>query len=158
MHKQGVEFLALRSAPQFAEELAGWLHQERRRAGGAGSEAEGLAKLVEECSHQGQLPHTLLALGTGQLVGAVTLMQFKGPLAEPQTPWVTNLWVHPQWRRKGIGSTLCAQLCDYAKNLQFLQLQLFTHDQVPFYNALGWRTVRQTEIAGRNCFIMEFQL
>ncbi|WP_390591545.1 GNAT family N-acetyltransferase [Simiduia litorea] len=148
----------LRQAPEYAEQLAHWLHLERQRFGAAGTEAEGLVKLQAECAGTNGLPHTKIALSDNLLLGAVTLMQFDGPLARPSDVWLTNLWVDPQWRNQGLGTALCHALIEQARIEQFSTLQLFTYDKAPFYRALGWVEVRKAVIAERSCTIMAFAL
>lgn len=153
-----LRFRSLRQAPEHASELAHWLHQERTRFGGAGTEHEGLAKLTAECADNAQLPHTKIALANNDLIGSVTLTQFHGPLAHVGDAWLTNLWVHPDWRRRGVGSALCNGLFDLARAHHVTKLQLFTYDQSSYYRAMGWTEVRSAQIAGRSCTVMSFVL
>ncbi|MDN3640822.1 GNAT family N-acetyltransferase [Simiduia curdlanivorans] len=148
----------LRQAPEFAQSLAHWLHLERQRFGAAGTEVEGLGKLQAECTGTSDLPHTNIAVRNNELLGAVTLMRFDGPLARPGDVWLSNLWVDPQWRNKGLGRLLCHSVIELARDQQFSTIQLFTYDKSPFYQAMGWAPVRRAKIAGRSCTIMAFAL
>lgn len=152
----GVRSCALRDRPALAAELADWLQQERAQVGYTGTAAQTHKRLAAE--RPDSLPSTRVALAGQQLVGAATLTQFQGRLAQADALWLTNLWVHPRWRRQGIGAALTEELQHLARARGRSTLWLYTHDQQAFYQRLGWRVHRQHALNGKPITIMSIAL
>ena len=57
---------------------------------------------------------------------------------EDLTPWLGGVYVLPQFRRRGIGTALCAEVERKAAALGVRILYLFTLDRQGWYSALGW--------------------
>lgn len=152
----GVRTCALQAQPALAEELANWLQQEREQAGYAGTRAQTLARLTAE--RPDSLPCTRVALAGQQLVGAATLTHFRGRLAQADALWLTNLWVHPRWRRQGIGAALTVEQQRLAHTLGRSSLWLYTRDQQAFYLRLGWCLHQQRTLRGKPITIMKIAL
>ena len=58
--------------------------------------------------------------------------------------WIEHLYIHPAYQRRGLGRALLAQA-----KARFAELQLWTfqrnHRAIAFYEANGFRLVRQTD-------------
>ena len=71
------------------------------------------------------------------------------PLLDPQTDAarIRAFFVHPDWARKGVGTSLLNFCTDAAAAAGFHQLQLAaTQPGVPFYSRLGFSLVENKEI------------
>jgi N-acetylglutamate synthase-like GNAT family acetyltransferase len=57
---------------------------------------------------------------------------------EDLTPWLGGVFVGSDFRRQGIGATLCATVEDDARSREISTLYLFTLDKQAWYSRLGW--------------------
>ena len=103
------------------------------------------AELAEHAQRR-TLPLTLVALVRDALAGSVSLVEVDAPqLSEHGSPWLASLFVHPAFRRAGIGRRLVDAAVQRAAQEAVPVLHLFTPSSEGFYEALGWsRGVRET--------------
>lgn len=146
----------MREKPDYCAQLAQVLQGERERFGARGSLSQGLARLSAEVGQPDELPHTLLAISQDQLLGAATLTVFGRQLAPINAVWLTNVWVAPASRGRGLGTSLCQAQVGRAHQLGLKALWLYTHETVSFYRRMGWQLQRQTTLSGRQCHIMNY--
>src|SRR5262245_6925749 len=57
---------------------------------------------------------------------------------EDLSPWLGGVFVGPDFRRRGIGATLCTTVEDAARSRGIQTLYLFTLDKQAWYSRLGW--------------------
>ena len=55
-------------------------------------------------------------------------------------PWLSGLYVVPEYRGQGIGAQLQNHLADYAKSLGYKELYLYT-DIENYYEKNGWEHI-----------------
>jgi len=80
-------------------------------------------------------PPPLIAIENETLVGGLVYSLWPNPETEHTTIWVNGLIVKPNWRRKGIASTLIQG----AMNNKPL---LFVLTEIPhLYSNIGWQTI-----------------
>lgn len=154
----GLRCVPLASAPDYAAELADLLMAQRQREGARGDLAQVRARLAAEIAGQAALPYTVLGLCDEALVGVATLTHYPGRLAPADALWLTNLWVRPAQRRRGIGTALVQAQTLAARRLNAAQLHLYTRDHQDYYRRLGWSLARTAEIAGATVSIMTLAL
>ena len=100
------------------------------------------------------LPLALVAFGDGEPFGIGALREHDLPGHEEFTPWLGGMFVRPQYRRRGVGSTLCHALEEKAWLLRFPVLYLFTLDQQRLYARLGWQHLQPSSWLGHGVDIM----
>jgi len=100
------------------------------------------------------LPLALVAFDDQGLLGTGALREHDLPGHEEFAPWLAGMFVPPQHRRRGIGSTLCRALEEKAWAMGFPVLYLFTLDQQRLYQNLGWQHVKSATWLGRPVDIM----
>lgn len=163
-----LQFVDLRDRPEALAQVARWHQQCWRHVGNYVDLRQRQAKLAQHVESQ-SLPTTWLAVQDNVPVGSVSLVQYtysKPPLADPSFTdrtstnrsladhssadhsyayngrnqvWLSNLYVHPTQRRRGIGSALVSHAVRRASALNLGKLYLFTADAAAFYQQQGWR-------------------
>jgi N-acetylglutamate synthase-like GNAT family acetyltransferase len=137
--------------------LAQW-HHEFFSAYNPGASLEGRIRKLESGSLKGSIPTTVVALLADKLVGSASLVERDMESRQGLSPWISTVYVHPDYRRRGIGARLVRYLEGDAKRLGFERLYLFTPDMRPFYETFGWTVLEETQHRGRPTTIMEKQL
>jgi predicted N-acetyltransferase YhbS len=89
-----------------------------------------------------ELPATWVALNDGKAVGSVRLRYNDHADRPDLNPWLGSLYVHPLYRKQGVGQALCRTVTGEALNgYGFKTLYLYTPDADEFYERMGWRTI-----------------
>ena len=91
------------------------------------------------------LPLTLLAFDGTKPVGMVSLATSKEICSELQ-PWLSTIYVIPEYRNQGIGTLLEEKICQKAKEMSYTKMYCYTSDKtvIPWYEKHNWH-VRSTE-------------
>jgi N-acetylglutamate synthase-like GNAT family acetyltransferase len=88
-----------------------------------------------------KLPIAWIAHANGQLLGTAALRVHDLEGREDLTPWLAGVFVGPQFRRRGIGTALCATVEKAARSRGIQTLYLFTLDKQAWYSRLGWSVI-----------------
>ena len=86
----------------------------------------------------GGIPTTIILLEDNELVGSVSLIETDLETLPPYTPWLASLFVHPDFRGRGLGKLLVQRVVQEAAKLGVDRLYLFTPEHQAFYQKLGW--------------------
>jgi N-acetylglutamate synthase-like GNAT family acetyltransferase len=105
-----------------------------------------------------KLPIAWIAHANGQVLGTAALRVHDLPGREDLTPWLGGVFVGPDFRRQGVGTSLCAAVEDAARSLGTQTLYLFTLDKQAWYSRLGWTLFDPCVFHGRRGDIMSKQL
>jgi N-acetylglutamate synthase-like GNAT family acetyltransferase len=74
------------------------------------------------------------------------------------SPWLASVFVHSNYRHKGIGARLVKVVMQEARSHGINTLYLFTPDQTDFYKRLGWHVFKTTVYMGTPVTIMSCRL
>ena len=150
--------------PEWLDPIVEWQYAEWLRLSDAAALSQSqLAKALHERQLHMQtrltrdpLPKTFVAHSGDQPVGSVSLVRFS---TDPDAKlWLTNLYVKPSWRYKGIGSALLAQGEIAARGLEVKDLWLYSHDSADYYLKFGWRWEKTAELRGCRVEVLHKQL
>jgi N-acetylglutamate synthase-like GNAT family acetyltransferase len=150
-----IEYLA--DHPEHLPRLAVW-HHEYFSVYNPVASLEGRIRKLESRSRKGAIPTTVVALLADKLVGSASLIEHDMESRQDLSPWISTVYVHPDYRRRGIGTRLVKHLEGVAERLGFERLYLFTPDMRPFYETFGWSVLEETQHRGRPTTIMEKRL
>ena len=84
------------------------------------------------------LPMAWVAHDRGIVLGTAALRTTDLPDHDHLTPWLSGVFVLPEHRRRGVGTALCRHVEACAVQMGHKKLYLFTIDQQPLYERLGW--------------------
>jgi len=74
------------------------------------------------------LPLTLLAFDDQTPIGMVSLAKGKD-ICLSLFPWLSTIYVIPQYRNKGIGSLLEGKICEKARQMGYKKIYCYTSDK-----------------------------
>jgi len=92
------------------------------------------------------------------LVGMVSLKFHDMDTRPDLDPWLGGLLVLPEWRNRGVGTTLMRRATEEARRLDVPRLYLWTHSAEGLYHKLGWQVVERTEYCGMHIVIMQIDV
>lgn len=165
---------ALSEAPEWLDHVAQWHHQEwiKGRAQAKSAEAKPLenngptdalserdslqkrAQLLLAHCDQGNFPVTFVAFHDGQPVGSASIVYYQFTKSHERSQWLTNVYVLPELRSRGIGEWLVNHACNYAEDKGLSTLKLYTHDQAEFYLKRGWQAAGGGLVQGRRVAVL----
>jgi N-acetylglutamate synthase-like GNAT family acetyltransferase len=101
------------------------------------------------------IPMTVVALDQEKPIGSACLVEQDLDLRPELTPWVASVFVHSDYRRKGVGTALMNRLESEAAKLGIKKLYLFTPDRVDFYTTLDWKIFGREKHRNNEVTLME---
>jgi GNAT superfamily N-acetyltransferase len=136
-----VTIAPLYNNPHYAPILAYWAYNEwyKQRSYGFG-----LVMKAYLCRAQGDsLPQSFVALEDSLPVGMGTLKLDDLWSRKDLNPWLSSLYVVPEFRGRGIGNVIVSQIIERSRGLGFKSLYLFLGQRQPerlerYYIAGGW--------------------
>lgn len=144
-------------------QVARWQHSEREKHGCAGSLEEREQRLLEHirdiCSNV--FPVTYVATVQRNLIGCCSLIRYGTSVAGAELDnhlWLSNVYVHPDYRKRGIA----AQLISYSQQQAILagiaELQLFTSNAAGYYRDRGWVAAGVARVGREDVEILKYAL
>lgn len=101
-----------------------------------------------------ELPIAWVAHDRGVVMGTVALRTTDLPGHDHLTPWLSGVFVLPEYRRRGIAAALCRHVEACALQMGHTRLYLFTLDQQALYGRLGWRILDKGTWMGLSADVM----
>lgn len=101
-----------------------------------------------------KIPCTWTAKIDGQLAGTMALIEDDLPSRPDLNPWFASLYVHPEFRKKGLGSYLCQFATEKVREWGYEKLYLYTPDQEKLYQKLGYQTIERSSLKGDDIVVM----
>jgi len=114
-------------------------------------------RVLEDSATNGNLPMVLVAIVDGMLAGSATLLTCDLPIRNHLSPWLGQLFVAPQYRSNGIGSSLVRAATVEARSIGYGQLYLYTSGTLPlFYERLGWSVLEKVDYLGKERSVLYY--
>lgn len=101
------------------------------------------------------IPTTFVAMSGKILLGSASLVPQDLKARQELSPWMATVFVAPEYRKKGVGSTLVNRVVLEAARLNIETVYLFTPDKEKFYAALGWLVIERITYRGELQSIMK---
>jgi GNAT superfamily N-acetyltransferase len=123
----------------FLPTLAEWHFRQWQQLSGWDSFDQCLQRLR---AHAGRatIPTTFIAVADEGLLGSASLIECDMEIRTELSPWLSDLYVAPQRRRRGIGAQLVRRVVEEAARLGVATLYLYTtsKENEEYYARLGW--------------------
>jgi N-acetylglutamate synthase-like GNAT family acetyltransferase len=129
--------------PEFLPHIAEWQFAQFGYLNPQASVAQRADKLREALQND-RLPIALIAIDSdGELAGSANIVATT-LTHKHLTPWLSSVFVPPEWRGRSIASALSLRANDEAARLGYEKLYLFTPSSENLYTRLGWKTFDRT--------------
>ena len=146
-----IQFLC--DQPQWTPLLARWHYE---AFGGQNPEWTRYALEAELHGHRDReaIPTPVIAVEGEELLGSASLIPEDVPEITDVSPWLASVFVHPQFRGRGIGASLVEKICQVATHLGITRLYLVTTDKEGWYLSLGWTRLEERFAGGETFALM----
>lgn len=105
------------------------------------------------------VPSMFIAVdGSGRVYGTSSIIAHDLASRPDLTPWLANVYIDAAQRGKGLGRQLVLHAMQQAKQAGINTLYLFTPDQQPFYERLGWHYLCTEYLHGHAETVMQVNL
>src|ERR1041385_1195752 len=133
---RGVRISYLIDHPEYVPQLAQWLFEQWGAILGEKTLEVRIKKLKAHMNRD-ELPIAWVAHANGEPLGTASLRVHDLDGREDLTPWLGGVFVDSHFRRRGIGSALCAMVENAARSRGIQTLHLFKLDKQEWYSRLG---------------------
>jgi len=105
------------------------------------------------------IPTVLVARRGQRFVGSVNLLASEMTIRPALSPWMGQLLVADDARRRGVGQALVGAAITHAAGLGFRRVHLYTSGTLPSYYArLGWKPIEEVSYLGKLRTVMVFEM
>ncbi len=105
-------------------------------------------------AQSGDVPFIVVAIKNNQLIGSAALVNEDMKTRKDLSPWLASVFVKPEFRQAGIGTSLVRNIEGEATSRGIRKLFLFTEHACDLYSKLGWYDLEECEYQGVNVAIM----
>jgi len=139
--------------PEFIPELAR-LHFAEWSYLNPGGTLEGKKDyLIRNCGRRG-VPTFVIAVDGAMLAGSASLIAQDMDNRPELTPWLADVFVKPEFRGKGVATSLIQRIENEARSAGISRLFLYTPDAADLYRRLGWEAMEECVYKGTGVVIM----
>jgi len=131
-----IEIVHISEAVAHIDTLSRWMCDEW----GTENNIDFFKSIVNHSLSKENLPQTFVAMDGDVPVGTIGLWRCDMVSRQDLFPWLSALYVIPEYRKKGIGEKLQVNLIEHAKSLEFENLYLYT-DIEGYYEKTGWEYI-----------------
>ena len=116
--------------------------------------------LIENYMDSNKIPIMIVAVDDDKYVGNVSLIDDDFPEIARDRVWITELYVLPEYRNKGIAKILIKKALDTAKNCDLQEVYLSCLENlVCYYEKLGFiRTGEEIFFANKKYYVFKYKL
>ena len=93
--------------------------------------------LFKQRAGRKQIPTAFVALLEGKITGFACLVAHDMETRKDLSPWLASVLVAPEYRSRGVGTSLSLRVVQEARSLEIETLYLLTFDKEKFYERLG---------------------
>jgi len=134
----------LADVPEHLKTVTSWVYEQW------GHHMDGLCQgelqtIYAQRMQHDEIPLCLVAELENTPVGTASIVHDDMPIRPQYKPWMASVYVAPEQRMKGIGSSLVRAIEARASELGIKALYLYTPDRESFYARLGWQVVERLE-------------
>ena len=109
---------------------------------------------LRKMAESSDVPFFVVAIDMNELVGSAALVKEDMRTRKDLSPWLASVFVKPEFRRSGIGTSLVRRIEGEATRRGMRKLFLFTEHARDLYSKLGWYDLEECEYQGVDIAIM----
>jgi GNAT superfamily N-acetyltransferase len=110
------------------------------------------------CCREKGIPCALVAMVGGSFAGTASLRPESGTVCPDVGPWLTHLYVAPDFRNRGIGRALIRAVEAEARRNGFTELYAATARAAPVFERSGWTMIELVEYQGDRVCVFRTEL
>lgn len=152
-----MKIINLRSAPEHIPTIAAWHHAEWGYLNPGGTVETRIEKMQRYLRGEA-MPSMYICVEGDRVLGTAALVESDMDSHPELSPWLASVYVHADYRKRGIGALLVNKVVTVAKTLGYSPLYLFTPDQEHIYKNLGWQFIAQESYRGGQATLMKIEL
>mgnify|MGYP000706952887 CR=1 FL=1 len=104
------------------------------------------------------VPTTFVALIDGEAVATASLIKHDMDTRKDLTPWLADVFVKKDYRKRGIASSLVKRVITEAEEIGFSKIYLYSREAEGLYKKLGWKLIERTNYYGDEVPIMVYKI
>ncbi len=131
-----IEIVHISEVKSHVEVVSKWMQSEW----GNEKNFEFFYSIVSHSMDKTNLPQTFVALENGKPIGTIGLWRCDMVSRQDLYPWLSALYVLPEFRNKSVGKQLQDHILNYALKLGYEKLYLYT-DIENYYEKNGWELI-----------------
>lgn len=104
--------------------------------------------------NENEMPITLVAHDERGVLGTASLKASEMDILQDRTPWLSQVFVHPDHRGQGVATALAAEIEKIARQMGYSTLYVFNPVSQGVYERLGWKVERTVQYGGKELAIL----
>lgn len=133
--------------------IAKWIHEEWAYVYPQKTFAD-IQKTLFGRMNENELPITLIAHDERGVLGTASLKESDLEILPDLSPWISNVYVHPDFRGTGVGRALAEEIERIAAHKGYGRLYLFNPLSQGVFEKLGWVMVKTLDYGGKELAIL----
>lgn len=101
-----------------------------------------------------EMPITLVAHDERGVLGTASLKAEDLEVAPELTPWISSVYVQPDYRGEGIGTALAEEIEKIAGELGYRRIHLFNPLSQGVFEKLGWNLLKTVQYGGKELAVL----
>jgi GNAT superfamily N-acetyltransferase len=108
--------------------------------------------------NEDELPITLIAHDERGVLGTASLKDSDLDILPDLKPWISSVYVNPDFRGTGVGSALAAEIERIAARKGYPKIYLFNPISQGVFEKLGWKILKTVSYGGKELGILYKEL
>ncbi|MDQ3002240.1 MAG: GNAT family N-acetyltransferase [Fibrobacterota bacterium] len=101
-----------------------------------------------------EMPITLVAHDERGVLGTASLKASDMEILTEISPWLSSVFVHPDYRGQGVAAALVAEIEKLARQQDFSQLHVFNPINQGVFEKMGWSLLQTVQYGGKELAIL----
>jgi GNAT superfamily N-acetyltransferase len=104
--------------------------------------------------NENEMPITLIAHDERGVLGTASLKASDMDILPELTPWLSSVFVHPDYRGQGVATALVAEIEKIARQQGFARIHVFNPITQGVFEKMGWSVLQTVQYGGKELGIL----
>lgn len=104
--------------------------------------------------NENEMPITLIAHDERGVLGTASLKASDMEILPELTPWLSSVFVHPDYRGQGVATVLVAEIEKIARQQGFARIHVFNPITQGVFEKMGWSVLQTVQYGGKELGIL----